>query len=346
MILVTKRLSLMLFISFIAMFVSCGSKSDNSVILKNLTLEEVDMGQEVLMGRPISIVRSGDYLIVLDNKNDSLVHVFDVARGEYGGQFVAKGEGPQEFGALVILSEIHDNTPSFGLFRTDRQIYYRATIDTGDTLRLIYKEEARLPGGWFVNKLSNGHYLTTNGYCDWYELFVMQDATGKVLGRFGDRMIPDQYRDLPPKTVTGAYQLEPRVSPDGKKIAAISSGNEAAGFYRVNGDSLVMVSQFCNALLNNVFDGGQYLGVHDGTLGFLTAAVNNDFVYILYSGEDFKDSDWTANTIWVYTWNGKKVAEYTLDKRIKVFTAPDASGRAYAITQDGCDPMLVCFDVK
>lgn len=346
MILLKKWLSSMLFVLLLLMFVSCGGKSDQSVLSKNLTLQEVDLGEEVLMGGPISMVRSGDYLVVLDNKTDSLAHVFDVARGEYGGQFVAKGEGPQEFGSLVLISGVSGCDRSFGLFRVDKQIYYRASVERGDALRLTYEEKAKLCDGWYVNELPNGHYLTTNGYCDWYELFVMQDAKGKVLGRYGDRMIPDQYKDLPPKAVTAAYQFETKVSPDGKKIVAISGGNEAAGFYRVSGDSLVLVSQFCNRLLDDEFDGSQYLGARGGMLGFLTGAVNDEFVYLLYSGEDLNDSDWTANTIWVYTWDGKKVAEYTLDKRIKVFTAPDASGRAYAITQDDCDPMLVCFDVQ
>lgn len=346
MILGKKWFSVTLFFLLILKLVSCGNKSDQSVISKNLTLKEVDMGEEVLMGNPISMVRSGDYLIVLDNKNDSLVHVFDVARGEYGGQFVAKGEGPQEFGSLVIISGVSGCDRSFGLFRVDKQIYYRAVIERGDGLRLTYKEKAKLHDGWYVNELPNGHYLTTNGYCDWYELFVVQDAEGKTLRRYGDRMIPDRVKDLPPKVVTAAYQFEPEMSPDGTKVVAFGSGNEAAGFYRVSGDSLVLVSQFCNRLLDEVFDGQQYMGARGGTLGFLTGAVNDEFVYLLYSGEDLNSSDWTASTIWVYTWEGKKVAEYTLDKRIKVFTAPDASGRAYAITQDDCDPMLVCFDVK
>ncbi len=95
-----------------------------------------------------------------------------------------------------------------------------------------------------LTPLANGRYVTIGSYDNHYDLFTLYDSEGHLTGRYGNRPMPDEVKDLPPVAATAAYQYMPLVSPDGTRVAAIPSMGEAAAFYKVSGDSLVEVAEF------------------------------------------------------------------------------------------------------
>ena len=347
-----RRLTLSLISSvalLAAMFVSCSDRKAGGIETKEITVEEVELTPEAIIGRALSIERAGDYLLVLDNKIDSMTHLIDVGRNRYAGQFVAKGAGPGEFGNIVMISTLPGRDNAFSVLRTDLHDLFLAEVKGTDSLYLAYTRIANLPDAWYVRGLANGDYVISNGYVDWPEMFTVLDSEGNVKGRYGDRMPDERAAGASPQAITAAYQFEPVVSPDGTKVAGIPSGDEAAAFFRLEGDTLRTVNRFCRHTMKNIFENGNYLGVNGkdgGEVCFISGVADNEHVYILYSGQEFSKADWTGNMLWVYDWDGNKTGEYTLSKRIRSMTAPDESGRIYAISEDGTDPILVTFSVK
>lgn len=329
-----------------------GKKASETDSIINLSSTEIDFGEEdVIIGRPLSMTKVGDALLILDNKIDSLFHIIDVATPHYVGQFGTRGNGPADFGNIILISKIPGQDKKFGILDASKKTYYACDLSLADSLHYHRGKGVELKDSWFVSPLANGLYVSSNGYVDWPETFTLYSSDGKIIGRYGDRMVPGKYKDLPAISLTAAYQYSLEVSPDGKKIAAIGSMADAAGFYKLEGDSLKLVSQYCEYMGEQQFDleSGEYLGVSGETpTGIIDSASDKDYVYMLVSELTMDASEkgadpWSANVVKVYDWDGNKKKELHLDKRVRLITAPDPEGRMFAITSEGCDPTLIFF---
>lgn len=337
----------------LAACVACSGSTEQEYFVTDITSAPVDFGEEVIIGSPISMSRNGDLLAINDNKADSAFLIIDIAHNKYIGQFGRKGSGPGEFGRLTMISSGNDG------FIISEPLDNRATavkIDPQNqtaSYKPIFQTETSF---WYLEKLANGNYLTSEGYVDYPELFKIISPEGKVVTLTGDRQMPDNVRRLPNVAGTAAYQFAPYLSPDRKKVLALGSG-EAAGFYRVDADTVALISQFFNpaADADHKFSDQNYLGqLGKRPMGFVAAAASDDAVYILnseFSIEDCQKSgesniDYvTGKVIYVYDWEGKRIGEFHTDRRLRHITAPDDEGRMYALTEDGCDPTVVVLDI-
>lgn len=347
-----KTLFKLFSIAILTACVACGSPEQKYTVIE-VTASPLDFGEELLIGNPLSIVRSGNLLAINDNKGDSALIILDIADNKYIGQFGRKGSGPGEFGRLTLIAS---DDPEFLISEPLTHRVTAVKIDSKERTAgytPVFETETSL---WYIEKLANGNYITTEGYVDYTELFKILSPEGNVISLTGDRQIPERLSHLPAEAVTAAYQFRPFVSPDRKKVLALGSG-EAAGFYKVDADTVALISQFFNpaAEADHNFSDQNYLGQTGKVpMGFVTAAVSNDAVYILNSEfsiddctKDGKESiDYvTGNVIYIYDWNGNRIGELHTDRRLRHITAPDASGRMYAITEDGCDPTVVVLEI-
>lgn len=237
---------------------ACNGLSQQEYTVVDVTSSTVDFGEEVIIGNPISMARSGDLLAINDNKGDSALIVLDITDNRYVGQFGRKGNGPGEFGRLTLIA------PDDQGFLISEPLNKRATavkIDSKERTAAYEPVFESETSWWFLEKLANGNYVTSEGYVDYPELFKILSPDGNVVALTGDRQIPDRVSHLPANVITAAYQFKPYVSPDRKKVLALGSG-EAAGFYKVDSDTVVLVSQFFNpaADADHIFSDQNYLG--------------------------------------------------------------------------------------
>lgn len=305
-------------------------------------------GDEMIMGSPMIMTRVGDNMLLLDGKSDSAVHVVDLAAGKYAGQFLAYGAGPEEYLRPVLIAGIPGNNREFIVSEPNAKRFSRMEISTDSGLDIRRKTVTPMADeAWLVTSLADGRLVTTNGYVDHYELLTMLNPDGTVAAHYGRRPAPESAYEQPPVAMTAAYQYVLNVSPDGRKIAAIGSCGESAAFFRLEGDSVITVSDFCNeaSLPNHTFANGNYLGLDNtSVMGYIYSDADADHVYVLISERTFADPDYySGNRILIFGWDGNQTGEYRLDRRIRLFMAPDATGTIYAITEDGCDPTLVEF---
>lgn len=336
-----------LFFCAAAILAGCaGSDKNNEPWIAELTVERVDFGEEdPIFAGPLSMHRTGDFIVMWDTKADSAIRLFDMSgdRPHYVGEFGRKGSGPYDFSNITLLTPIPGRTDAFGVYDPNHNRYTEVVLtkDGG----VSYKQSVSLENGWFVNRTADGGFINSNGYCDYYELCEKYDSTGRLTGRYGDRQIPAPYAGYAPVEVTAAYQYELIQSPDGKKLLAMSTGGEAAGFYRFEGDSVVMVSQFFDRGLDEEFVDGRYMGVRGKTpYGFAAAACDDEYVYILNSDRsmnDDVDAFTSADLMEVYDWQGVRQGRYHLDRRVSQITTPYSDGVMYGVSSDGTDPEIV-----
>lgn len=329
---------------------ACSSKTEapKEPVVADLTSTPWQLEGDPVIGRPLSLTRAGDYFVVTDNKADSVYHLISIPEATYIGQFGRIGQGPGDFSNVTLVSSAPGKGNSFRLLDGNSHTYYDAKIDASGHPK--YTQLTKFDNAWFVAPLANGDYVTTNGYVEWPELFTVYSADGTLRYRGGDRMVPEEHRDVAPVHQTAAYQYNIQTSPDGKHLVAVGSG-EAAGFYRLENDSLVLVSQFADRFPDHVFENGIYYGqrVSKGApQGFVDSSCTDDAVYILCSDRPVnmpqeQGDNYSGNIIYVFDWDGNKTAEYHLDKYVRLISAPDASGRIYAVHKDLCDPEFIYF---
>lgn len=338
---------------------ACGvaKKTESEAFDTQISVDVVSFGEEdPVIGKTLSMLRVGDRLILMDVQIDSAFHIIDVSQPEarYIGMFGRKGQGPNDFGNITLISTIPGSDNSFGAYDPGRHKFTEVILNEGNN-PVKYGYSLKIgESGWFICSLGpDAGYVNSSGYVDYYDLFEKYDKNGRLTGRYGDRQIPAAYAGYAPVHVTAAYQYDVIVSPDGCKIAAIGDG-ERAGFYRLEGDSLVMVSQFALADQDHTFENGEYLGVRGKTpYGFVSSAADNENVYIIYSDLSMNDDDTgsgnnfiSGDEIRVYGWDGELRGVYHLDRRIRHLTAPDKDGVIYGISDNATDPELVTFRIK
>lgn len=109
------------------------SESDSII---EMTSTETDFGdQEIMIGRPLSMNRVGDFLLILDNKTDSLFHIVDIATPRYIGQFGTRGGGPSDF-------SISYSFPGYRAPTTDSESWIPTKTDI---THAPYPEISRIP---------------------------------------------------------------------------------------------------------------------------------------------------------------------------------------------------------
>lgn len=343
--------------AFVMLATSCStSGAGDTAAMQSLDLssEIVRLADDnLILGRPLALEKVGESLLVSDIQSPYGLLWIDLTARRKMIPLLPIGEGPGEYDRVSVLSIFPGDYPSIGIYEANKNVFHEFTLgDTAATMIRGFKPEGN---AWGLTPLANGRYVTIGSYDNHYDLFTLYDSEGHLTGRYGNRPMPDEVKDLPPVAATAAYQYMPLVSPDGTRVAAIPSMGEAAAFYKVSGDSLVEVAEFFNkaADADHNFRNGEYYGVSGHVpMGFIASSSNDKGVYILTSSlpmyndkNEFDSECFTGSRIIVYDWDGNQTGEYNLDRRVKIFTAPDDNGVIYAITEDNCDPTIISFTI-
>lgn len=335
---------------------SCAGKSgDGSSDSQQIFLTSQTPGfdsDELLIGNPIYMLRVGNHLVVTDTKADSAFLIIDIDNNIFNGQFGRIGQGPGDFRKMSQIMKIPRAGNRFGVYNYSTKEYGTVSLDSIDHRNINFSPVFQTEGAaWQLMRLENGNYVTSNSYDEYPELFTVYDSDGKLIGRTGERPMSEEAKNYQPAESTAAYQYVLSVSPDGKKILAQSNG-ESAVFSHVVGDSIIadIIMYNPEADVDYKFENGSFWGmIGKKPMGFIYSDVTDSEVFILKSELPYEGNEvtsLTANTLLVYDWKGNKQREYRLDRRIRIFTAPGSDGIIYAITEDGCDPTIISYNLN
>lgn len=90
----------------------------------------------------------------------------------------------------------------------------------------------------------------------------------------------------------------------------------------------------------------------DARNGFITAAVSNDFIYVLYSGKKLNRSSikeltkaYLSRFVYVFDWQGKPVKKYKLDQEVRSIAIDEKNKILYAGSYSKDLPILLKFQL-
>ena len=329
----------------ILLLLSCRSSNQETIRVENIICQPIICEDNYIIGGPREMALSDSILAVMDAKSDSMLLFFNVKSGKYLGKAGIRGQGPSEFTVLSSL-ESHGGG-SFSFYDINKKTFYYTNSVMGDGVQFIpaFRVDSGLP--LEVHPMANGKFIAPGIY-EKYRYCVL-DSNGQVHSTLGEW----PYRDKDEKTVSGivrsqAYMFGIASSPSRTKFVAYLMSADMLSFYQLENDSLhlrkeTIVTYPDYEYRNNPTD---YSGAsRDSPLVYLWATCSEDYVYLLYSGKNFRQNalaSFSGDMIYVYNWNGDKIAMIKSDKMLKQICVAKDGKTMYAIACD-LDPVLVHF---
>ncbi|MEY8687498.1 BF3164 family lipoprotein [Bacteroides sp. AN502(2024)] len=329
-------------------FYSCRSESLENIRVENVICQPI-CGDDYIIGGARDMKLSNSILTVTDTKSDSMLLFFDMKAGKYLRKAGTRGHGPSEFTMISsLLGACSKN--SFSFYDPNKRTYYQTNEITQDEeIRFtpVFRVDSIFP--LEIQPMANGQFMATGIYDDC--LFCLLDSAGRVQRKSGELF----YRDEDEKQVSGivrsqAYMFDVASSPSKTKFVAFLLSADILAFYQLENDSLCLIKE--NILSYPEYEYRNNSQHYSGTpksvpLNYLCAACTEDYVYLLYSGKTFNEHNlgvFKGNLIYVYNWNGDKVAMIRSDKMLKRICLSEDGKTMYAIAYNP-DPILVQFSL-
>lgn len=145
-----------------------------------------------------------------------------------------------------------------------------------------------------------------------------------------------------------AYMFGIAPSPSKTKFIASLLSADILSFYQLENDSVHLLKETILTYPDYEYRNSPtvYSGASkDSPINYLCATCSENYVYVLYSGKNFRQdalASFSGNVIYVYTWNGNKIAMLKSDKMLGKICLAEDGKTMYAIAYD-LDPILVQF---
>lgn len=329
----------------IVLISSCQSGKKENLRVENVNCRPI-CGDDYIIGGPRAMALSDSILAVVDNKSDSMILFFDVKTGKYLRKAGVRWSGPSEFTMISSLRSYGKNLFSF--YEPNQKTYYTCTLTDKDVqFAKLFCVDSIL--SLEVCPLISERFVATGIYDD--SRFCLLGLDGKVQSTFGEW----PYRDEDEKKVSGiirsqAYMFDIAVSPSKTKFLAYLFSADFLAFYQMNADSVHLIKECILTYPDYEYrnNPANYSGTSkDAPMAYRAATCSEDYIYILYSGKTFRKNGlgvFYGDTIYVYTWNGEKIAILKSDKMLHDLCLSQDGKSMYAIANDP-DPILVSFSL-
>jgi len=324
-------------------FVSC--KSD-----KGKDMPEIDLRHSVvldenqlLLGKVKDLSWKNDsVLVIVDSNQDGFlhfVHLSDKKVSEYG----KIGQGPDEF--LLVGDVCSDMNNRLILFDVSKKECFM--MQHGDEGRLFYSLFSLADSLICFEMLPVQHnrYVATGLHK--HNRFILLDGNGKKIGDFGEY----PYRDEEERQVGGfvlgdVYQGRLAANPSCNRFVQAIYKAKILTFYEQSGEHWNLVKEIQESFPQYKYNSPAI--ETDTPVGYLDVCATEKYVYVLYSGKNYrddKDAAFSGHVIEVYGWDGTLQKRYKSDVPLKVIEASKDDCSLFAIANHP-DPVLVRFSLS
>lgn len=335
-----NRIMLGLAVSFVLL--SCKpSQSKMDVVISDVFCQPVFFG-DFILGAPNALALSGSILAIVDTQSDSLIHFVDVEKQKYIRKSGTLGQGPKEFTMITSLNSSLNS--SFCLYDPNKRTFYDMTCMSDSTsFSSLFRIDSLMH--YEVRPLAGHSYLAVGIYET--NRFCLVDSQGQIKKVFGEW----PYRDEKEKNLLGqikaqAYMGGMTVNPSGTKFLSYVATADILSFYHLKEGEAHLVKESCLTYPDYAYNdnSSSFRGTsREAPLTYLVAASTEKYVYLLYSGKNtikYGLDAFSGNTIYVYDWNGNKVAELKSDKDLQCLcVSPD--GKVIYTIANAPEPTLV-----
>lgn len=309
---------------------SCTNKKENTNRLlvnefpveKHVMLDSLNVEPVLFFIGDMLIV--GDYLVTVDIKNDIFFQFFDLPNLNYIGEFVRRGEGPED--EIVIFPSLQ---------RIRKNVFSYRSLDKQKVV--AYDELEKKISVINEYQISNDYMNVLNSFLMGDQLlgydmqgestkeFISYNFLSKKIGEFGSNYPNvDFLVETSRKNVLFSKTMANNA--DDSKFVALYDKLPLIRIYDANGN-VKSESEFINnqltpsAYAKNNIDNADLSSL---TVNYLKLKVTDNYIYGLYSGKTheelgaLKSSD-LCNEIHIWDWSGKPVKRLILNKSVSNF---------------------------
>lgn len=325
---------------------SCSSGVQKTVRVEHVVCQQI-CGDDYMLGGPSGMALSDSILAVVDVKTDSLFHFFNIETGEYIGKCGVRGRGPSEFTVISSLNSCDEG--AFSFYDANKKSFYYTDVITNRDVQFTHHFSVDSIFPFKVHPLANEKFISTGLYENYRLCLLGRD--GQIKTTLGEW----PYRDEAERKVSGyirsqAYMFDIAVSPSKTKFLTSLFSADILAFYQLENDSVHLLKELIVTYPDYEYrnNPNEYSGTSkDAPMWYLSATCSDDYVYVLYSGKTFREHGlrvFEGNVIYVYTWNGDKIAMLKTDKMLREFCLSKDGKSMYAIANDP-NPVLVRFSL-
>ena len=332
--------------SLLSFFFSCQQNNTEKGVLESSLHHEVLMNDDFVIEKVRSMALLVDSIPVSINSQSDVLFQFMDYKDSVLMEFGNRGQGPNDFLFPTSLHKKSDNVLSF--WDVNRKRYSSMSVSLKDSVA-DFKHHFSLRDSLFhyeIFPVVENQYVASGMYED-YRLVILngQGHFKKGYGKYPSR-------DSREERISGilrseVYQGRMAVSPSGKRLVYALLRADIISFYEIKmGGDLSLVAEYTNSYPEYSYDTGAMS--LSAPIYNIDVSVTDQYVYILYSGRNFKESKEKAflgNRIDVYDWGGRLVRKFYLDVDIKAMCITGDNEKIYAISYLP-DPVLVAFTLE
>ena len=341
----------------LSVFASCVQKPDSSVedwdrtfINTKKLISEACLDRELILGRPFLIQYVDSSLLIYDDIGDSLFLLVDLKENDRVYRFGQKGEGNNEFLQVFAFCNMKSDS-ILGVYDAYKHELREINLDK------VKRGEMNFPVVFKDTlssiKLSPTKYDAYLGL-GFYESNMLSLTDNSIGSKF---VFFFPYKDSREKAISNrlrgmAYQgtLCSNRSLD-KFLYAVCSA-PIFMLFSVNKDGIEKTYELIGGYPNYVTEEtGEYRSAPmsaDNKMSFTMAYATDNYIYLLYSGKNFRDAGmdaFKANVIYQLSWNGKPINKFETDYPLTNFCVSDNDDVLYALADKG-EVELVQYTLK
>lgn len=330
-------------------FCSCSSKEENVQVI-NCTHKKLGGYEEYVLGKPVSMALVDSILAISDLQTNPMLHLLNIETGSYMGQFISRGQGPDEFRSIGTLERFSGDTLFLHDLNKRLCAYFLLPKSKENDVCWLSKFPCRdLPHNTLL-PLKDGAYIASGIYQD--GKFCLMTDSGKTKRFSGVYPSRDkEEKDVPNLIKSQAYMGKIAVSPLKDRFVSCGYQADILSFYKYENGEIQLVKEIQNSFPDYDYgkDIKEYMGVkRSNPINYLNACATENFVYLLYSGKSYEKDRLKAfmsNKIYVYNWYGEKVKTFSLDVEVSEMVVSENDRTMYAIANLP-NPMVVKIELQ
>ncbi|MCC5913407.1 MAG: hypothetical protein JJU46_03440 [Balneolaceae bacterium] len=288
-------------------------------------------GEELFIANAVGIFNVGDrYIMVSDDQDDRLFHLFDSAELKYLYSWGSRGSGPDEF-PFTPIRQINSMAERVYIYEIGSR-EMRVFEITDSTLLEIERFTLELDGQ--VEPLNNLTLINEELFVSDTDLSVETGETEYVMIAPNDSEPLKEFGAFPESDLTGLerafrYFKTTRASPDGKRFVSAYLYDNLIKIYTTEGEleREIMISD--SGLDNPSGEPGEYQYR-------VVEHVTDNYIYARGIRADrdqlAENPDISRPTIEIWNWEGELVYHAAFNLPVSRFTVSEKNGTIYATT--------------
>lgn len=254
-------------------------------------------------------------LIFANMNQPKMISVFDVASGKFMGDFLDRGEGPEE---SLFISNLEECDNQLAVFDSDKLRMCMYSVDGESpqkTREIVFQTDSAVLVSMFNCIPLSGGYIAATGLVKGNRIALLNQA-GKAITGFGS--YPGAKKDADVENGF-AYQGFMAYNPTKKTLAMGSGFGESISFYSMeNPVSPALLKEYIYALPTYKDASNEHSqGVafkKENIMGFIAMKPSPDYCIGLYSGDVRNGMEYGGDKILLFDWSGKTVKALQLDQ--------------------------------